>query len=135
MRSTWLRLSVPGVLFGCLWLVAVGSIAQDASQQTEAIYDLRIAGENGIASPKAVYHPDPEYTDRARKRKIRGTVLLSMIVTPQGDVREPKITQSLDKELDQQALRAVSKWRFEPATKDGKPVAVRIHTEVSFRLY
>jgi TonB family protein len=57
-----------------------------------------------------------------------------MIVTPQGDVREPKIPQSLDKELDQQALRAVSKWTFEPATKDGKPVAVRIHTEVSFRL-
>ena len=135
MRDTGLRLSVLGVLFGCLWLAAVGLIAQDGSQQAETVYDLRIAGENGITAPKAVYHPDPEYTDRARKRKIRGTVLLSMIVTPEGDVREPQITQSLDKELDQQALRAVSKWRFEPATKDGKPVAVRVHTEISFHLY
>jgi hypothetical protein len=72
MPDTWLRLSVFGALFGSLWLVAVGLIAQGAPQQTETIYDLRNAGENGITSPQAVYHPEPEYTDRARKRKIRG---------------------------------------------------------------
>jgi TonB family protein len=135
MKNSWLRISVFGMLLG-LWLAGVGLIAQDASQQTtDTVYDLRNAGENGITSPKAIYHPDPEYTDKARKKKTRGTVLLSMIVTPQGNVREPQIIQSLDKELDKQALKAVSQWKFEPATKDGKSVAVRIRTEISFNVY
>jgi len=37
--------------------------------------------------------------------------------------------------LDEKALDAVRTWRFEPARKDGVPVAVRISVEVNFRLY
>jgi TonB family protein len=37
--------------------------------------------------------------------------------------------------LDQKAVEAVRKWKFEPAMKDGKPVAVQISVEVNFRLY
>jgi len=37
--------------------------------------------------------------------------------------------------LDQKAIEAVSRWRFDPATKDGKPVAVWIAVETSFHLY
>jgi hypothetical protein len=29
----------------------------------------------------------------------------------------------------------VSKWRFDPATKDGQPVAMRISVQVNFHLY
>jgi TonB family protein len=58
-----------------------------------------------------------------------------MIVTAEGKVRDLKVTKSLDKDLDKQALAAVSTWRFEPATKDGKPVAVHLSTAVTFRLY
>jgi TonB family protein len=37
--------------------------------------------------------------------------------------------------LDEKAIEAVKNWRFEPAVKDGKPVAVAISVEVDFRLY
>jgi TonB family protein len=37
--------------------------------------------------------------------------------------------------LDEKALEAVRTWRFEPARKDGVPVAVQISVEVNFRLY
>jgi TonB family protein len=37
--------------------------------------------------------------------------------------------------LDQKAIEAVQQWRFQPATKDGRPVAVQISVEVSFKLY
>jgi len=37
--------------------------------------------------------------------------------------------------LDEKAVEAVRSWRFDPATKDGKPVAVQIDVEVAFRLY
>jgi TonB family protein len=50
-------------------------------------------------------------------------------------VRDVQITQSLERSLDQQAIAALAKWKFEPATKDGEPVAVRLEIEMSFRLY
>ena len=37
--------------------------------------------------------------------------------------------------LDEKAIEAVSAWRFEPARKDGKPVAVLITAQVNFRIY
>jgi protein TonB len=37
--------------------------------------------------------------------------------------------------LDEKAMAAVKQWRFQPATLDGRPVAVRISVEVSFRLF
>jgi len=109
--------------------------AQEDSQKTaDPIYDLKNASENGITAPKAIYSPNPEYTDQARKRKVRGSVLLSLVVTPEGDVREPKVIRSLDRDLDKQAVAAVSKWKFTPATKDGQPVSVRIKVEASFNI-
>jgi periplasmic protein TonB len=89
----------------------------------------------GVTAPKATYSPQPEYTDKARKQKINGTVVLTMVVTEEGKVRDVKVTKSLDRGLDKQAIAAVSTWKFEPGTKDGKPVAVQVPVEVDFRLY
>jgi TonB family protein len=37
--------------------------------------------------------------------------------------------------LDEKAIEAVKKWRFEPARKNGHAVAVRVNVEVNFSLY
>jgi len=90
---------------------------------------------DGVMAPKPFYTPQPEYTDKARKEKINGTVLLTLVVMADGHVRDVKIIKGLDKGLDKQALTAVRTWRFEPGSKDGKPVAVELSAEVTFRLY
>ena len=115
--------------------IALGprSAAQEQTTQ-ETVYEFTRKGENGITAPKPLYHPDPEYTDRARRKKINGTVVLSLVVATDGLVRDAKVTTSLDKDLDNQALKAVRTWKFEPATKDGTPVAVRISVETSFHI-
>jgi TonB family protein len=121
----------------CATLALVSSghlLAQDSPKNGEIIYEFHKAGENGITAPKAISMPQPEYTDQARRKKIDGTVLLSLVVSADGTVRDPAVTRSLDKGLDKQALETVKKWKFEPATKDGQPVAVRIDVEVSFRI-
>jgi TonB family protein len=53
----------------------------------------------------------------------------------EGKVRDVKVIKSLDPGLDKQALAAVRTWKFEPATKDGKAVAVHLKAEVAFKLY
>lgn len=112
-----------------------GALAQDQPEkykdQPDQVYEVG----NGVKAPKGVYMPNPEYAESARKKKINGNVALAMIVTAEGKVRDLKIIKSLDKDLDKQAFAAVSTWKFEPASKDGKPVAVHLSTEVTFRLY
>jgi TonB family protein len=108
------------------------ALGQDQpGKSSDAVYEVG----NGVTAPKPVYSPNPEYVDKARREKIHGNVTLAMTVTAEGKVRDQKVTKSLDKGLDKQALAAVSTWRFEPATKDGKAVAVRINVDVTFELY
>jgi len=94
---------------------------------------FRVGG--GVAAPKLVYDPEPEYSEEARKAKYQGTCVLSVVVGPDGMAHDIKVTNTLGLGLDEKAIEAVRKWRFEPATKDGKPVNVLISVQVNFRLY
>ena len=94
---------------------------------------FRVGG--GVSAPKAVYAPDPEYSEEARKAKYQGTCVLWLVVGPDGKPRDLKVARTLGLGLDEKALEAVKTWRFEPAMKDGKPVAVEISVQVEFRLY
>jgi TonB family protein len=90
---------------------------------------------NGVAAPKPVYAPDPGYSEEARKAKYQGSLNLWCVIAPNGRVTQIKISQCLGRGLDEQAIRALSTWRFEPATKDGHPVAVQFNVSVDFHLY
>jgi protein TonB len=89
----------------------------------------------GVTAPRAIDDPEPEYSDEARKIKQQGTVILSIVVDPQGHPRSIHVARSLGLGLDEKAVEAVRKWKFEPGTKDGQPVAVQVNVEVNFRLY
>jgi periplasmic protein TonB len=94
---------------------------------------FRVGG--GVSAPKAIYAPDPEYSEEARKVKHMGTVVLWLVVGPDGKPRDIKVLRTLGLGLDEKAIEAVKNWRFEPAMKDNKPVAVQINVEVNFHLY
>ena len=85
---------------------------------------FRVGG--GVLAPKLVFDPEPEYSEEARKAKYQGTCVLSVIVGPDGLAHDIKVTNTLGLGLDEKAIEAVRKWRFEPAMKDGKPVNVLI---------
>ncbi len=90
---------------------------------------------NGVTSPKLTKEVHPDYTEGAKQRRVQGSVELSAVVLKDGTVGdEVKVTQSLDEELDQQAVKAVRQWKFQPGTKDGKPVAVQVDIELTFKL-
>jgi len=89
----------------------------------------------GVLAPSAIYDPEPEYSEEARKVKLQGMVLLSLIVDVQGRARDIRVIRSLGMGLDEKAIEAVKKWKFTPGTKDGIAVATEVDVEVSFRLY
>jgi TonB family protein len=94
---------------------------------------FRVGG--GVLAPKPISTPDPQYTEQARQAKYEGTCVLAMIVGPDGKPHDIRVQRGLGMGLDQKAIEAVQQWRFQPATKDGQPVAVQISVEVSFKLY
>jgi len=103
----------------------------DSSAADKKVYEVG----HGVTAPHPTYTPNPEYTDRARKKKLQGTVLVALVVTSEGQPRDVAVIKKLDPGLDGKAMEAVRSWKFEAATKDGKPVAVHLQVEVQFRLY
>jgi TonB family protein len=94
---------------------------------------FRVGG--GISAPRPISTPDPEYTEAARQAKYQGTCILGLIVDADGHPRDIRVTHGIGLGLDQKAIDAVKQWQFQPAMKDGHPVAVLISVEVSFKLY
>jgi TonB family protein len=92
----------------------------------------RIGG--GVSSPTVIFKVEPEYSEEARKAKFQGTVVLFVVVDEKGNPRDLKVIRPLGLGLDQKAIEAVEKWKFNPGKKDGKPVPVQATIEVNFRL-
>jgi periplasmic protein TonB len=91
---------------------------------------------NGVSLPTVVKEVKPDYTPEAKAARIQGNVLLETVVLVDGSVGDVTVSRSLDSTfgLDQQAVRAMKQWTFKPGMKDGKPVAVRVHVEMTFTL-
>jgi TonB family protein len=77
---------------------------------------------------------EPEYSEEARKAKFQGTVMLYIEVDENGKPKNLRVVRALGLGLDEKAIEAVSKWKFRPGFKDGKPVTVAATVEVNFRL-
>ncbi len=101
---------------------------------------------DGVSPPKLVYAPDPEYTDKARRKKMNGSVVVSLTVDVAGKPQNVHVSRSLGEGLskklrpialglDESALKSVKEYRFEPAEFQGKPVPVDISVEVTYRIY
>ena len=94
---------------------------------------FRVGG--GVSPPRAVYKPDPEFSEEARKAKYQGVCTLAMVVGVDGRPTNIHVIGSLGMGLDEKAIEAVRNWKFEPGMKDGHPVATMIAVEVDFHLY
>ncbi|HEY1678079.1 MAG TPA: energy transducer TonB [Candidatus Sulfotelmatobacter sp.] len=89
----------------------------------------------GVSAPRAIYAPEPEFSEEARKAKYQGVCTLGLIVGADGRPSNIRVLSSLGMGLDEKAIEAVKNWKFEPAIKDGHPVRVEIAVEVDFHLY
>jgi TonB family protein len=104
-------------------------------------------GSHGVAQPSIIQRANPieppialtslwaAYPRRARKRRLRGTVVISFVITKEGLPADLHLTRSVAHDLDESALRAVRRLRFKPATRDGRPVPAHVTIDVCFLLY
>jgi protein TonB len=96
---------------------------------------VRSISVGGRRSPAAVISKiEPDYSDEARKARLQGIVVLQLEVDERGMPRNVIVVRPLGLGLDERAVEAVSKWRFRPAYRDGRPYVSTALVEVHFHL-
>ncbi len=120
----------------------------DTIQDTKIKYDVVLASptnEEGKTlkftvydDPPVVVKPvTPKYSDFAKKMKIQGRVVLDVEILTSGNVGAVEVVKSLNPGpggLDEAAITAIKQTKFQPATSNGKPVAVWLQIPVEFSL-
>jgi len=100
----------------------------NSDEQNEPVFDVR----DGIIPPKVIHQVSPKPNSGADGFRISGVVLIGLVVSSHGLPVNVHVVRSVDKDIDQSAVEAVREWRFEPAHKGDKPVAVRLTIEIRF---
>lgn len=101
---------------------------------------------DGVTPPTVVHRVFAEYSEEARRRKISGVVVIAITVDEHGNPTDVHVARSLADavdpalrsaalSLDQQAADSVKKYKFAPATYQGKPVPVDLRIRVSFNIH
>jgi TonB family protein len=99
---------------------------------TSTIDVVRVRGE--VVPPKIQKRITPAYPPDSRKKGEEGVSVYEAIISPNGCVEDPRLVQSSAPTLDVMGMEAVSRWRYTPATLNGRPVRVYLTVTVTYRL-
>ncbi len=108
----------------------------DAIGQTMEGWDLP-TDEGFVASsekPRFKTRAKADYPEMARRAQIEGTVVVKVLVGPDGRVQNAQILQSINPLLDKAALAAAYKWTFFPGKQRNIPVKAWMAIPFNFRL-
>jgi len=84
--------------------------------------------------PKITFFVPPDYPEEARANRIEGTVIVKILVGPDGRVMQTKLMQGVHPLLDASALIAAAEARFAPGRVGGIPVKAWMAMPYQFKL-
>jgi len=90
--------------------------------------------EGDLLAPVPTEKADPAYPMELMHANVHGSVTLHAIIQSDGNVGEVQVLSSPDERLDGYAASALERWKFLPALKAGKPVALEAVVVIPFRL-
>jgi protein TonB len=95
----------------------------------------RPVGEDAeLTAPVARRKVDPGYDPDAVRERLEGVVVLYAIIRHDGTVGSVKVVRGLDPRLDENAVRALERWQFHPARRNGMPVDLEAVVHIPFSL-
>ena len=101
---------------------------------SEGTPEVAIPDMDGFSPPGILDFVAPEDTDEARDAGLEGSIQLELRVREDGTAHGIKVVRGLGMGLDERAVEAVRQWRFEPASKAGRPVEMPMRVRVRFAL-
>ena len=106
-------------------------------EQVTAAQPIPVAGISTPPRSNAGHlnNPEPTYPLSARKRRLEGIVLLMVDVSNDGHPAAVSVKESSGHiVLDDAARTAVERWRFIPATQDGRNISAQVTIPIRFKL-
>ena len=101
-------------------------------ERSEPVYRIT---PGAVLPPRPIYSPEPEFSEYARLARYQGTATLALVVDSSGNAMDVQISTPIGLGLDDKGVEAVRNWKFEPARRGGKAVAVNTSVEIDFHLY
>jgi TonB family protein len=89
--------------------------------------------EGELLTPVLTEKTDPGYPLELMRANVHGMVTLYAVIRPDGKVGDIRVLSSPDERLDAYAARALARWKFVPAERAGKAVALETVVEIPFR--
>jgi TonB family protein len=115
---------------GGSWIIRFAALKPDANPGSAHSGE---APPDDLSSPTATRKVDPAYPLELMRQNLAGTVILYGIIRADGTVHDVRVLRSVDERLDQFASQAITKWQFQPATKNGSAVDVEATFWIPFR--
>jgi len=84
--------------------------------------------------PSLIYRSEPEYSAEATRARVQSSVMLGITVGEDGRAHDIHVTEGAGFGLDEMAIEAMDKWRFNPGTHDGHPAAAPANIEMNFSI-
>ena len=112
-----------------------GRAGQDAGQNCEQHADRVYTTREVDETAKITHRPEPTYPARLRRKRLNGEVELRMVLRPDGRVTDIEILESTHEAFSEASITAAKKFRFEPATKGGCPVAQAVIIINQYTIY
>jgi TonB family protein len=84
-----------------------------------------LAGVGGVPNPARV--TEAAISLPVREPAPSGSIVVEIVVAPEGSVTETKVVRSTDPpwpEAEERILQSVGRWRYEPSSFEGTPIAV-----------
>lgn len=84
-------------------------------------------------SAQPIHSPQPDYPARAMRNGESGEVVVQVEIDTGGrPTRVDVVQSSRSRDLDRAAVRAVQRWQFSPAIRNGQPVSSRVLVPIQF---
>lgn len=90
--------------------------------------------EGELLAPVATQKSDPGYPLELIRANVHGMVTLYAVIHSDGKVGDIRVLNSPDERLDSFAAKALARWKFVPAVRAGKPVALEAVVQIPFRV-
>jgi TonB family protein len=115
--------------------VPSGSTQDPKNEDSNELATYPIGPGSGVKAPKPKYTPEPAFSEIASYEEFQGIVVVNVIVGTDGKIQRFRLLRPLGMGLDENAQSTIQTWRFQPATRNGQPVAVEMNIELAFNLF
>ncbi len=103
----------------------------DSKQPSAPATPLSVGGD--VKQAKLIFSVSPVYPTLAKNQHVSGSVMVDALIDPNGRVTTMKVVSGPTL-LQQAAMDALKQWKYQPASLDGKPVAMHLTVTIQFRL-